>query len=160
MKIRFAVAIALLAALSVIVLLLRAAPSNPVGAQSESPQPLLFTEIAHWCPAICSGMFSDVDGGYVRFVIDGDSLYPIGWGCEPMLIPEGIEGWAYVQTKDTGLSTEPTYPANPSTMDVISADATSAALLPESVGFEVLTIEQSRANPMWYCELIVRRTSR
>jgi hypothetical protein len=131
------------------------APS--ASAQAADRQPLLYNEIEGWCDA-CGGSLSDLPDGYVRLVVNADSYGSLDSECPRMAIPEGVEGWASIQSAYGGLPERPTYPTGATQEEIHSADATAVAAAGNPV-YASFTIDQARSQPdAAVCELVVRRS--
>lgn len=126
-------------------------------AQEATRRPLFANEVARWCTVSCSGVFTDIGDGWVRFVINGDNGLDVA-ACGPVMIPDGVEGWGYAVTAQQSLAPIPTYPANSTQAERDAIDATWVA---NNAGpfeeFAPLTVDELRQRAdLPVCELVVR----
>jgi len=64
-------------------------------AEEPAALPIFYAEIAGWCADGCAPAFADLPDGYVRAVIA--DLTGASQACQPMALPEDVEGWALVR---------------------------------------------------------------
>jgi len=95
MRARIALAVAVVAVLVAGALAVSQRFSRDATAQEDGVVlPLFYAEIVGWCSSACAPQFVERPDGYVRVVIE--DLAGTEQACQPMALPEDIEGWALV----------------------------------------------------------------